>query len=356
MRTGTRCFLFRHLVTNRLFRGQLVLTNEHGGAGMFLASPWFTTPEQVTGNGLSFSDFAVHDPIFDLLQLVQTQRAAVDELKSLADSLTMERAKLRAANQRLLEQERESRKLALVAARTDNAVVVTDKHGLVEWVNEGFIRLTGYGLEDVYGRKPGSVLQGPGTNPATVSFIRSRLAAEEGVSTEILNCRRDGSTYWLFLEIQPMRDDEGNLIHFMAVGRDITRRRAEDRRRGIQHSSSQIIASSNSVKHAGARLLQSLAERLRFSLGLLWLKSESSDHLECLEKWHNPLVDVRPFLELSESLKVKKGSYVPGLVWETGQTFWSADLGLTLSVPDQAALSPSVCEGFSPFPSFPILR
>ncbi len=345
-------FLFRHLTTTRLFRGQLVLTGGDGGAGMFLASPWFTTPEQVTENGLSLSDFAVHDPIFDLLQLVQTQRAAVDELKSLANSLTMERAKLREANQRLLEQERESRKLALVAARTDNAVVVTDKNGLVEWVNEGFIRLTGYTLEDVYGRKPGSVLQGPRTNPATVSFIRSRLASEEGVSTEILNCRRDGSSYWLFLEIQPMRDDEGNLIHFMAVGRDITRRRAEDRRRGVQHAASQVLASSGTVKQAGARILQCIAERLRFTLGLLWLKDEHSNHLECIEKWHNPLVDGRSFLELSESLKVKKGTYVPGLVWETGQTFWSADLG---AYPGCARSKTAFALGLRGVLAFPIL-
>jgi PAS domain S-box-containing protein len=342
-------FLFRHLGSQRLFRGQLVLTG-NGGAGMFLASPWFTTPEQVTENGLTFSDFAVHDPVFDLLQLVQTQRVAVEELKSLADSLKAERAKLREANERLLEQEREYRKLALVAARTDNAVVVTDKHGLIEWVNEGFVRTTGYALDEVRGRKPGSVLQGPRTDRATVAFIRSRLAAGEGVSTEILNYRKDGSTYWLFLEIQPMRDEEGNLTHFMAVERDVTRRRSEDRRRGVQHAASQVLASAGSIGQAGARLLQCVAERLGFSMGLLWLHEGDSDCLHCVQTWHDPQIDVGAFLDVSESVSVTKGHYVPGIVWQTGQPFWVADLGDHPECPRSSAAHQLGLRGAFAFP------
>ena len=342
-------FLFRHLGSQRLFRGQLVLTG-NGGAGMFLASPWFTTPEQVTENGLTFSDFAVHDPVFDLLQLVQTQRVAVDELKSLADSLKAERAKLREANERLLEQEREYRKLALVAARTDNAVIVTDKYGLIEWVNEGFVRTTGFALDEVRGRKPGSFLQGPRTDPATVAFIRSRLAAGEGVSTEILNYRKDGSTYWLFLEIQPMRDENGELSHYMAVERDVTRRRSEDRRRGVQHAASQVLASAGSVGQAGARLLQCVAERLGFSLGLLWLREADSDCLNCVQTWHDPQIDVGAFLDVSESLPVTKGNFVPGIVWQSGQPFWVADLGAFPECPRSSAAHQLGLRGAFAFP------
>jgi PAS domain S-box-containing protein len=65
----------------------------------------------------------------------------------------------RVAHDQLREQEREARKLALIAARTDNAVVLTDETGRVVWVNEGFARLTGYTAEEVVGRKPGELLQ-----------------------------------------------------------------------------------------------------------------------------------------------------------------------------------------------------
>jgi PAS domain S-box-containing protein len=345
-------FLFRHLASQRLFRAQLILSGQDERMGLFLASPWFTTPEQVTKSGLSFSDFAVHDPVFDLLQLVQNQRAAVTEHKELAESLKAERAKLRQANQRLLEQEREARKLALVAARTDNAVVVTDARGLIEWVNEGFVRTTGYTLEEARGRKPGDFLQGPKTNPETVKFIRSRLAAQEGVRTEILNYRKDGSTYWLSIEIQPMLDSEGRLTNFMAIERDVTRRRAENSRRGVQHAASQIFASAESIRWAGARILQTVCERLGAAVGLLWIRPAESASMQCLESWHEPLLNVSPFLDLSLGAEILPGQSVPGSVWKSGTPIWIGDLE---TYPDCPRSSAAVALGLRGTFAFPIV-
>ncbi|MCS7086862.1 MAG: PAS domain-containing protein, partial [Bacteroidia bacterium] len=50
--------------------------------------------------------------------------------------------------------------LSLVAQKTDNAVVITDKFGMTEWVNDAFVRITGYTLDEIKGKKPGDVLQG----------------------------------------------------------------------------------------------------------------------------------------------------------------------------------------------------
>jgi PAS domain S-box-containing protein len=343
-------FLFRHLASQRLFRAQLVLSGQDERMGLFLASPWFTTPEQVTASGLSFSDFAIHDPVFDLLQLVQNQRSAVTEHKQLAESLKAERAKLRQANQALSDQEREFRKLALVAARTDNAVVVTDARGLIEWVNEGFVRTTGYTLEEVRGRKPGDLLQGPKTDPATVTFIRSRLAAQEGASTEILNYRKDGSTYWLSIEIQPVLDSEGRLTNFMAIERDVTLRRAENNRRGVQHAASKILASADSTRWAGAHILQSLCERLACTVGLLWIRSPQSASMRCLESWHDPLIDVSPFLDVSLGVDVLPGQYVPGIVWKSGTPIWIGDLGAYPDCPRSSAAATLGLRGTFAFP------
>lgn len=320
-------FLFRHLASQRLFRGQLILSGTDDGAGVFLASPWFTTPEEVAENGLTSSDFAVHDPIFDLLQLVQHQRTAVAELKSLASSLTGERAKLREANQRLLEQERESSKLALVASRTDNAVVVTDSQGRIEWVNEAFVRITGYGLDEVRGKKPGALLQGPKTDPATVKLIREALADERGIRTEILNYRRDGHTFWLSLEIQPILDNERRLVNFMAVERDVTRQRANDRRRAIQQDISEVLALARSIRQAGARLVQRLCGHLDGSLAMLWMRGSGVDSMRLLVLWHRPEEYFPAFVEMSRSLEVPCGRLFPGLVWQSGKPVWIEDLG-----------------------------
>src|SRR5207237_1013122 len=74
----------------------------------------------------------------------------------------------------------EIRRLALIAQRTDNAVILTDPQGRIEWVNDGFTRITEFGLEEVLGKTPGAVLQGPHTDPATVSHMRERLLQGQG--------------------------------------------------------------------------------------------------------------------------------------------------------------------------------
>ncbi len=115
--------------------------------------------------------------------------------------------------------------LALIAERTDNAVVLTDPAGKIVWVNAGFTRLTGYALEEVAGRSPGSVLQGPETDAATVAYMHSQLAKGEGFKVEIINYTKAGRKYWLASEVQPIRDDAGRVTHFMAIQSDISERK-----------------------------------------------------------------------------------------------------------------------------------
>ncbi|MDZ7654233.1 MAG: PAS domain S-box protein [Burkholderiaceae bacterium] len=117
--------------------------------------------------------------------------------------------------------------LAEVAAMTSSAVVVADAEGRVEWINAGFTRLTGYTIDEIRGRKPGAVLQGPGTDPATVQQIRACLARGEGFSgIEILNYHKDGRPYWVLLEVQPVRDASGRVVRYVSTESDVTAQRA----------------------------------------------------------------------------------------------------------------------------------
>jgi len=122
----------------------------------------------------------------------------------------------------LRESEGQARKLSMVAARTDNAVILTDGAGRVEWVNPGFTRITGYTLPEVLGRKPGSLLQGPDTDPQTVQRMREKLRRGEGFVEQVLNYAKDTRPYWIFIEVQPIKDEAGETVQFMAVERDIT--------------------------------------------------------------------------------------------------------------------------------------
>ena len=154
-------------------------------------------------------------------------------------------------------------KLALVASKTDNAVIITDAHGHIEWANEGFTRVSGYTLEEVMGRRPGEFLQGPATDPNTRQFMRSQIQQGLGFSVEIVNYTKTGRKYWLAIEAQPIHDADGTLRNFIAVESDITERRqlleatrqAEEKYRKIfENSVLGIYQSSPDGKYLSANL------------------------------------------------------------------------------------------------------
>ncbi|HCY85573.1 MAG TPA: hypothetical protein DHV36_10600 [Desulfobacteraceae bacterium] len=121
--------------------------------------------------------------------------------------------------------EAEARKLAMVVEKTTTGIVITNRDGLVEWFNKGFERITGYSLEEMAGKKPGLLLQGPGTDPATVKKIGQALYEEQGVQVEILNYHKAGRPYWVELDIQPIFSDDGDLVQYIAIETDISERK-----------------------------------------------------------------------------------------------------------------------------------
>jgi len=121
-----------------------------------------------------------------------------------------------------VEQREMQRVLSLVANETDNAVIISNAEGLIEYVNNGFYRLTGWQLDEVKGKKPGSFLQGEETDPRTVNAIRQKLKNREAFYDEILNYRKDGTPYWTSLSINPVFEND-TLVNFIAVQADITR-------------------------------------------------------------------------------------------------------------------------------------
>jgi PAS domain S-box-containing protein len=127
-----------------------------------------------------------------------------------------------------LATEDELRTLSLVASKTDNAVIITDAAGRIDWVNEGFERISGYTVAECLGEKPGVLLQGPDTDPAAIERIRGHMRRGESFAEEILNYHRDGTPYWISMAVTPIRDEQGRIERFIAIETDITERKAAD--------------------------------------------------------------------------------------------------------------------------------
>jgi methyl-accepting chemotaxis protein len=134
--------------------------------------------------------------------------------------------------------------LSLVANETDNSVIITDAAGRIEYVNQGFVRLTGYSVAEVMGRKPGDVLQGPATSAATRTAVREKLARKQPFYDEILNYTKAGTPYWISLSINPIFDAQGVLRRFISIQANVTATKQDSVQRGIQLDA---ISASNAL-------------------------------------------------------------------------------------------------------------
>jgi len=97
----------------------------------------------------------------------------------------------------------------------------------IVFVNDSFLRLTGYGREEVMGKNC-RFLQGPGTDPASVAEVRAAVAEGNDVSIDILNYRKNGSSFWNALYISPVYNDKGDLLFFFASQLDVSDRKLSE--------------------------------------------------------------------------------------------------------------------------------
>jgi PAS domain S-box-containing protein len=241
-------FLLEHPAIGLKLRGEFVAL-EDSAVFLFLGSPWLTDISEIEKLGLDFGDFATHDPAVDLLQVFQANHLALQDAKNLASLLTVQREELEKANQRLKTQEAETRKLAQIVSRTTNAVVITDASGMIIWVNDGFVRLTEFTLAEAAGKTPGSFLQGPETDPATVRFMRERITAGKGYNVEIINYSKSGRKYWLEIDVQPILDDYNRVVYYMAIESNVTERKNSERilRESIALQRTMIDGAGNAI-------------------------------------------------------------------------------------------------------------
>jgi PAS domain S-box-containing protein len=158
---------------------------------------------------------------------------------------------------KLRESQKEIKKLSLVAEKTQNAVIITDKEGRIEWVNDGFTHLCQYSLEEVAGKKPGSFLQGPLSDPMTIKSIRAKLRHKKEFTAELINYRKDGSIYWNRMAISPILDENGSLTQYISIQSDITERKKFIERLEQQNKQLKKIAwiSSHEVRRPVASIL-----------------------------------------------------------------------------------------------------
>lgn len=120
--------------------------------------------------------------------------------------------------------ENQLRKLSSVTEQTDDSVVVTDRNGVIEYVNPAFERKTGYGKEEAIGRFSRIVKSGKQGEDFYKQLWETILRGEvfRGV---LINKKKNGELYYEEKTITPLRNGEGVVTHYVSTGKDITERK-----------------------------------------------------------------------------------------------------------------------------------
>ncbi|WP_087024901.1 PAS domain-containing hybrid sensor histidine kinase/response regulator [Thaumasiovibrio subtropicus] len=157
----------------------------------------------------------------------------------------------------LASQEVELTMLANVARHAKDTVIVTDKEGHLSWANASFVSLTGYQVDEVLGKKPGSILQGRDTDYREVDRIRQAIARRESIRAELLNYSKSGEAYWIEIEVSPVLNAEGELDSFIAVERDISAQKE------VQQQLEEALAKANEASEAKSTFLAGISHEIR---------------------------------------------------------------------------------------------
>lgn len=147
-----------------------------------------------------------------------------------------------------------------------NAIMITDVHGVIEYANPAFERITGYALPEALGQ-PFKFLYGDDTDQRGLAAVRSALRLQEEGHALLRNYRKQGQLFWNDFYIAPVRGPDGEVSHFVGVLNDITeiKRYEEQLERQANYDSLTQLANRNVLQD---RIRQAIASANRHGTGV----------------------------------------------------------------------------------------
>ena len=188
-------------------------------------APWRDAAEERGYEALAAVPLSLNNKVIGIYAIYSQQANAFDEkMLSLLASLgrDISAAMLRLQEKQKREQtELKIQQLSQVVEQNAHAIIITDTDFKIEYANRAFTVLTGYLQQELINKTP-AILRSRYTENDTYDEIRRTLRAGREWNGQIRNQRKDGSLYWALQSITPIKNDEGEVTHYVSTSEDNT--------------------------------------------------------------------------------------------------------------------------------------
>lgn len=161
---------------------------------------------------------------FFLVYKAISERALRDAYNFLFTSLKKANKELEEKAEQLKINNSKLRKFSRAVEQTSSTVVITDLEGNIEYVNPQFSKTTGYTKEEALGQNP-RILKSGCQGHDVYKELWDKISSGKEWRGEFCNKKKNGEVYWEFASISPIKDEEGNMTHYIAIKEDISDRK-----------------------------------------------------------------------------------------------------------------------------------
>lgn len=161
-----------------------------------------------------------------------------------------------------IDAEAKLKKLSSAVDQSSAMVFITDREGVIEYINPMFTELTGYSAKEAIGENP-RLLKSNETPPELYTAMWQTILAGDVWRGELKDLHKDGHTFWVSSSISPIKDDDGRVTHFVAMHENITARKEAQAEIEAARESAEI------ANRAKAELLANTSHELRTPLNAI---------------------------------------------------------------------------------------
>ena len=240
-----------------------------------------------------------------------------------------------------LKAEQTVMRLAAIVESSGDAIIAQTLDGIVTSWNHAAEILFGYSAEEMLGNEI-SITNPRGRRQADVpeDFRGNMLKLGKGeriAAFETVRVQKGGGRIEVLLSISPIRDSNAIVTGASAIVLDITQRKRSERFLKTEQAVTGILTECNSLEEAGPRILQTIAESLRWEVAVLWTIDRTANVLRRVALWHAPWADAKFIAALSRRTVLEPGLGIAGQTWRTAKPIWERGIRADDQPPETSA-------------------